>query len=322
MPSQLSVREREVVAQMNYAGESQSQIARALRRHRSTISRELARNGEATAYSAVAAQARCQERRRQRPWIKKMKRPEIDQYVRSRLTQCWSPDQIAGRARVESPRDRSRRVSHQTIYAWIKSGRHREHWQSFLRRGGKRRPRDDRRGQLPGTISIEGRPAVVDRRNRFGDWEGDTIVGSGSRAGLLTVVERKSGYLSLAKVQDRKAATITRAAKRKLGALPVELRKTLTIDNGKEFAEHEKIARQLTMKIYHARPYCAWQRGTNENTNGLVRQFFPKGTDLAESSHHDVARTETLINERPRKRLGYKSPREVLAAKYRVAFET
>lgn len=321
MPPQLSVQERETVAQMHYAGESPSRIARELGRHRSTISRELARNGEAGGYSATAAQARCEERRQQRPRIKKMDRPEMDQYVRSRLVKCWSPDQIAGRSREDFPKERSRQISHQTVYTWIESDGERDYWKTFLRRGGRRRPRDDKRGRIPGTVSIAGRPAVVDRRNRFGDWEGDTIVGSGSRAGLLTAVERKSGYLSMAKVDDRKAPTITRAAKRKLGTLPAELRKTLTLDNGKEFAEHQKISRQLGLKIYHARPYSAWQRGTNENTNGLVRQYFPKGADLAEFSHHEVAYVETLINERPRKRLGYKSPCEVLAAKFPVAFE-
>jgi IS30 family transposase len=322
MPCQLSLHERETVAQMYYAGDSPSRIARELGRHRSTISRELARNGEAGTYSVVAAQARCEQRRRERPRIKKMDRGEMDQYVRSRLVKCWSPDQIAGRSRQVYPKDRSRQISHQTIYTWIESNRDRDYWKTFLRRGGRRRPRDDRRGKIPRTVSIEGRPAVVDRRNRFGDWEGDTIVGSGSRAALLTVVERKSGYLSMAKVDNRKAPTITRAAKRKLDTLPAELRKTLTLDNGKEFAEHQKISRQLGLKIYHARPYSAWQRGTNENTNGLVRQFFPKGADLAEYSHHEVAEVETLINERPRKRLGYKSPSEVLAAKLSVALET
>ena len=321
MPPQLTLQERETVAQMHYAKHSPAEIAEKLGRHRSTISRELARNGDAQGYSAVVAQTRCDERRRQRPWIKKMDRAEIGEVVRAELVKYWSPDQIAGRLRRDAPRDNRRRISHQTIYTWIKAQPARQFWEQFLRRGGRRRPRNDRRGQIPGTASIEGRPAVVDRRNRFGDWEGDTMVGRGSRAGLLTVVERKSGYLRLTKVDDRKAPTIRRAAKRKLGSLPPELRKTMTLDNGKEFAEHVTIGQQLGMKIYHARPYCAWQRGTNENTNGLVRQFFPKGVDLSRYSHQEVSRAEVLINERPRKRLGYKSPRELLAASFPDAFE-
>jgi transposase, IS30 family len=321
MPPQLTLQERETVAQMHYAKKSAREIAKTLKRSGSTIARELARNGDAQGYSAVVAQTRCDERRRHRPWIKKMDRTEIGERVRAELVKCWSPDQIAGRSRRDAPRDKRAWVSHQTIYTWIKSQPTPEFWEQFLRRGGRRRPPNDRRGRIPGTVSIEGRPAVVDRRNRFGDWEGDTMLGRGSRAGLLTVVERKSGYLRLAKVDDRKAPTIRRAAKRKLGSLPPELRKTMTLDNGKEFADHAILSRQLAMKIYHARPYCAWQRGTNENTNGLVRQFFPKGKDLSRYSHQEVARAEILINERPRKRLGYKSPREILAACFPDAFE-
>ncbi len=319
MSSQLTAQDREVVAQMRFAGASPSRIARALGRDRSCISRELKRNGGAGGYSAVAAQARCEARRRQ-PRKKKMDRPEISEAVRAGLAKCWSPDQIAGRLRRDSPKDKRRWISHQTIYTWIRTDEHREHWESFLRRGGKRRPRNDRRGKLPGTVSIEGRPAVVDRRNRFGDWEGDTMGGRGSRAGLLTLVERKSGYLCLARMSDRKAATVVRATRRKLDPLPAELRKTMTLDNGKEFSAHQSIGRRLGLALYHARPYCAWQRGTNENTNGLLRQFFPKGTDLAESSHHAVARIEALLNERPRKRHAYRSPRELLAARHPVAF--
>lgn len=321
MPGQLTLQEREIVAQMQYAKKSPAEIAWRLGRHRCTISRELARNGNPQGYSAVAAQTRCRERRRQRPWVKKMDRAELGERVRAELAKCWSPDQIAGRARHDAPRDKRAWISHQTIYTWVQSHPQREFWQQFLRRGGRRRPPNDRRGQIPGSVSIEGRPAVVDRRNRFGDWEGDTMHGRGSSASLLTLVERKSGYLSLSQVKDRKAASITRAAKRKLGPLSAELRKTATFDNGKEFAEHEKLARAMGVNVYYARPYCAWQRGTNENTNGLIRQFFPKGANLSQYSHQEVARAETLINERPRKRLGYKSPHEVLAAKFPVAFE-
>ena len=321
MPGQLTFQEREVVAQMHYAKKSPAEIAQELGRHRSTISRELARNGDAHGYSAVVAQTRCHERRRQRPWIKKMDRPQLGQRVREELMRYWSPDQIAGRARQQAPRDRRTWISHQTIYSWIQSHVEWQFWQQFLRRGGRRRPPNDGRGKIPGSISIEGRPAVVDRRNRFGDWEGDTMHGRGSSASLLTLVERKSGYLSLAKVPDRKAASVTHAAKRKRGHQPAELRKTATFDNGKEFAEHAKLEQAMGVKVYYARPYCAWQRGTNENTNGLIRQFFPKGADLSQYSHQEVARAENLINERPRKRLGYKSPHEVLPLAFPVAFE-
>src|SRR6266478_65005 len=168
---------------------------------------------------------------------------------------------------------------------------------------------------------IERRPRIVDQRRRYGDWEGDTIVGKGRRSGVLTTVDRKSGYLCAAKVNCLQSEAVVQAARRRLGKLPRNLRRTATFDNGKEFAEHEKLAQLLVLKVYFAKPYCAWQRGTNENTNGLLRQFFPKGTDFTRLSHHEVARAEKLLNERPRRRLGYRTPAEVLAKKL-VAFDS
>lgn len=317
----LSVQEREVILQRK-AEWSVEQIAGALGRAPSTIRRELARNSGPGGYSAVAAQARYEARRRDRPRWRKMENPVISAYVRQRLTHYWSPDQIAGRVRVDFPADSRRQISHETIYRWIESDEYRDHWRSFLRREGKRRRREENRGRLPAVVSIEGRPKVVNERKRYGDWEGDTVVGHAHRGGLLTTVERKSGYACVAKVLNLRAATINRAARRKLGALPAELRRTMTFDNGKEFADHQSLARQLGLRVFFAKPYKAWQRGTNENTNGLLRQFFPKGTDFAEVSHHEVAGVETLLNERPRKRLGYKTPSEVLAEHCPRAFET
>jgi IS30 family transposase len=307
---------------LHHAGESAGEIARELGRHRSAISRELKRNSDAEGYRAGVAEAKARQRRRERPWTKKMDRPEINQMVREGLSQYWSPDQITGRARQQHASTSNLQVSHQTIYAWIRQDQHRTHWEQFLRRGGKRRPAHDRRGKIPGTVSIDGRPKVVDERKRYGDWEGDTVVGKGHRNGLLTTVERKSGYLRMAKVGNLRSESINRAARRKLGDLPGKLRRTMTFDNGKEFAGHREMAEDLDMKIYFARAYSAWQRGTNEHTNGLIRQFFPKGIDFAEVSHQTVTRIEALLNQRPRKRLGYKTPSEILAAKFPGAFET
>src|SRR5208283_2179377 len=162
-----------------------------------------------------------------------------------------------------------------------------KHWQRYLRRLGRKRPEWEKRGRLPTSVSIEGRPAIVDRRSRYGDWEGDTIVGANRRGGAVTLVERRSGYLLLGKVLNLQAAT------------PAALRKTLTLDNGKEFAEHEQLAVEAALRIYFAKPYSAWQRGTNENTNGLVRDFFPKGTDLANLPEHRFTKVQQLLNDRP-----------------------
>lgn len=316
MASHLSLEEREVIAHMHRAGSAQTQIADRLGRNKSTISRELRRNRSRNGYWAVAAHRKAERRRSERPWKAKMDRPEVRRYVAERLRWRWSPDQIAGRSRSDFPGDRRRQISPPPIYAWIGDEQARgRQWQRYLRRLGRKRPEAEKRGKLPGSVSIEGRPAVVDRRGRYGDWEGDTIVGANRRGGAVTLVERKSGYLLLGKVRDLRAATVRRAAAGRYSTTPASLRRTLTLDNGKEFAEHEQLEVEAALKIYFAKPYSAWQRGTNENTNGLIRQFFPKGTDLANISEHRFTKVQQLLNDRPRKRLGYRTPNEVLASR-------
>jgi len=323
MAGHLTLEEREIIAHEHRAGKMQTQIADRLGRSKSTISRELRRNRSRNGYWASAADRKAQQRRSERPWINKMQRPEVRRYVRDRLRRRWSPDQIAGRSHSDFPGDRRRWISHQTIYAWIGGeeavGRH---WRRYLRRLGRKRPNWEKRGRIRAGTSIEGRPAVVDRRSRFGDWEGDTIVGANRRGGAVTLVERKSGYLLLGKVPTLQAATVRQTAAALYRTTPPKLRKTLTLDNGKEFAEHERLTEEAALKIYFAKPYCAWQRGTNENTNGLVRQFFPKGTDLVGIPNHCFTKVQQLLNDRPRKRLGYRTPNEVLASRLKVAIET
>ena len=323
MAVHLTPEEREIIAQMHWDGKMQTQIADRLGRDKSTISRELRRNRSRNGYWAVAADGKARLRRSERPWVAKMQRPEVRRYVRDRLRRRWSPDQIAGRSRSDFPGDRRRWISHQTIYAWIdaeEAGG--KHWRRYLRRMGRKRPEWEKRGRIRTGTSIEGRPAVVDRRGRFGDWEGDTIVGASRRGGAVTLVERKSGYLLLGKVPTLQAATVRQTAAELYRTTPPKLRKTLTLDNGKEFAEHERLTEEAALKIYFAKPYCAWQRGTNENTNGLVRQFFPKGTDLVGIPNHRFTKVQQLLNDRPRKRLGYRTPNEVLASRLKVAIET
>jgi IS30 family transposase len=323
MASHLTLEEREVIAHMHRAGKMQTQIADRLSRSKSTISRELRRNRSRNGYWAVAGDRKAQTRRSQRPWISKLERPEVRRFVQERLRQYWSPDQIAGRSHSDFPHNRRQQISHQTIYTWIGTeAAAGKHWQRYLRRLGRKRPDRENRGRMRACVSIEGRPAVVDRRSRFGDWEGDTIVGANHRGGAVTLVERKSGYLLLGKVPNLQAATVRQAAAQRYQSTPAALRKTLTLDNGKEFAEHELLAIAAALKIYFAKPYSAWQRGTNENTNGLIRQFFPKGTDLVNISEHRFNKVQQLLNDRPRKRLGYRSPNEVLASRLQVAIET
>lgn len=318
MACQLTLAEREQVAHFHSQQISQAEIARRLGRHRSTIGRELQRNREGGTYWASAAQGKAQQRRSRRP--RKLDDPLSNEYVRRGLAQRWSPEQIAGRSRRDFRRQPRRQLSHMTIYRWIAASDNRPHWESF-QRFGRRRKTPETRGKLPARAEIAGRPAIVDERGRFGDWEGDTIVGRQRRGGLLTLVERKSGFALMGKVGRLKAQNVARSACKQFKSLPPGLRRTATFDNGKEFAAHQRIARTTNVDIYFARPYHAWERGCNESFNGLVRQFFPKGTDFTGVSPLEVKHVLNLLNNRPRKRLGYRTPREVLAQHFRVANE-
>lgn len=318
MACQITLSEREQVAQFRSQQLTKAEIARRLGRHRSTIGRELARNSDGASYWPSRAQQKAQARRLQRP--RKMDEAQLSERVRQGLVRYWSPEQIAGRAAREFPEQRRRRVSHTTIYRWIADSPQREHWESFLR-FGRRRKRPETRGKLPARADIAGRPAIVEERRRFGDWEGDTVVSKQRRGGLVTLVERKSGFALVAKVARLKARQVTRAATRQLAHLPSGLRHTATFDNGKEFADHRRMAQATNLDIYFARPYHAWERGSNESFNGLLRQFFPKGTDFTGISPLTVKHVRNLLNDRPRKRLGYRTPREVLAQYFPVAFQ-
>jgi IS30 family transposase len=237
-----------------------------------------------------------------------MDHPDVHQYVQDRLEKRWSPDQIAGRVQRDFPRAPWRWLSRQTIYDWINDRS--PAWQPLLRRGG--RP-PERRGKLTGCVRLDGRPDVINRRRRYGDWEGDTMVGKGRLSALLTLVERKSGYARIGRVDSMNSDMTMRVAKRRMKHLPPRLKRSMTFDNGKEFAKHQSLNRSVGLEIYFTKPFASWQKGTNENTNGLLRQFFPKGIDFTQVSNREVARVEQLLNERPRKRLGYRTPAEVLA---------
>jgi IS30 family transposase len=321
MACHLNIEEREVISQLRYGRRKARGIARRLGRHRSTIYRELARNRDSSrGYSAVRAQRRAEERRRNRPLVRKMDRPQVRREVCQGLTNYWSPEQIAGRMRRRR-HPPSCRASHQTIYDWIRKQPDHRYWQGFLRFAGKRRRRRDRRGKIPRIVQIDRRPAAVSRRSRYGDWEGDTVLGTRRHSALVTHVERKSGYLLAAKIEARQSEAVNRASYELFQSLPAKLRRTLTLDNGKEFAGYEDLSRWTGIAIYFAQPYAAWQRGTNENTNGLLRQHFPKGTDFDRVATSELKRVVRLINDRPRKRLKYRSPNEVLHHSPHVAFE-
>ena len=314
MASQLTMEEREVLSQMHYAGDSNAEIARELGRHRCTVGRELKRNSSGDRYFATTAQGLADTRRCCR-WMghRKMEQNEVAQYVQRRLEKYWSPEQIAGRSHRDFARTADRQIGRQTIYDWItrEKGSGNNKWAKCLRHANKRRRH--RKLSPMATRSIAGRPTVVDHRARYGDWEGDTVVVPRHRGALVTNVERKSGYLLASKVADRNAAHVKDTIANQFGDIPDNLRRTITFDRGKEFSEFESLAETTNVEVYFADPYCSWQRGTNENTNGLLRQFFPKGTDFTQVATRQVARATRLLNERPRKRLDYRTPSEVLS---------
>jgi len=306
---QLTQEERYQISALRQLGHTQRQIAQLLGRSPSTISRELRRNQEGDGYAAESAQQITDTRRRAARKAHK-RIPELIAWVEGRLREDWSPEQIAGSARAMG----YLLVSHEWIYRHIErdraaGGELYRHLRHRRKRYRKRYGSQERRGRIIDRVGIEERPAVVDERSRLGDWEGDTVRGKG-RSALVTLVERKSLQVVIQKVERVTAEQTAAAITQRLGAV-AERVATITFDNGKEFAYHRQVAEALNCEVYFARPYHSWERGTNENMNGLIRQYFPKGTDFDQVTDEEIAAVERKLNLRPRKRLGYRAPIEV-----------
>jgi IS30 family transposase len=310
MANHLTLEERDRIAELSHRRADQKEIAAALGRSRGTISRELRRNRTGENYYAAQAQRQAERRRRERPLERKMDDPELNQAVRAGLTQEWSPEQIAGRLEQEHPDSPERRVSAPTIYAWIERNQHRPHWRSFLRRRGKR-PCRRKKPETSLAARIHNRPEVIEQRLRLGDFEGDTVLGPPGTGGLATLVDRKSRYTIIVKIQSKDADHVHEKLKQRLKELDEERRRSITFDNGTEFARCHRLEKHLGLKLYFADPGCPYQRGTNENTNGLIRQYFPKGTDFRDVTHDKVRRVENRLNDRPRHSLAFRTPAEV-----------
>lgn len=311
MAGHLTLEEREVVAQRKAEGWLQKDIARELGRDKSTISRELSRNRSPNGYFPARAHAKAEQRRRERPLTRKMDQPALRRLVCDELKKKTPPVNIAGRTKLLFQDEKSQ-ISHQSIYAWIDTqGALGQKWQRFLKFQGKPKNKRPNDGRLPNATPIDGRPKRAEERKRIGDFEGDTVHGLVGRGGLVTLVDRKSRYTLVEQVSDLKADTVTEAAVAALRGVPKKKRHSATFDNGREFAGHEALARRAGVKVYFAKPHAPWQRGTNENTNGLLRQFFPKGTDLARVSSARMNQVQELLNHRPRRCLGYLTPHEV-----------
>lgn len=297
------------------SGWAKAEVARQIGVHRSTITKELKRNTGRKGYRYIQAQEKASARRVAASAAPRKMKPGLVREIEEKLTQDqWSPDQISGWLR----RQGQACVSCERIYRHIwKDKRNGGGLWRCLRHNGKkynkRKGKNSGRGLIPGRVDIAERPAIAAEKCRIGDWEGDTIIGRSPKGAIMTHVDRKSKYTKLAILPDKSAASVQKASDASL--LPIAHKiETITYDNGKEFAGHAQIAAKLGAHIYFAKPYHSWERGLNEHTNGLVRQYFPKGSDFSTLTPADVQRVEDKLNSRPRKALGYKTPSEVFFA--------
>jgi transposase, IS30 family len=316
--ARLSLAEREEIRAGLERGETITAIAKAIGRAVSTVSREVAANGGRGGYQAWRAHRRAGERAR-RPKTPKLAHQRLAAQVTRWLEEWWSPEEIANRLPIEFPDDPMMRVSHETIYQCLfvqGRGELRRELHRCLRTGrARRRPRSrlETRGQIPDKVMISERPGDVEDRSVPGHWEGDLIIGALHRSAVGTLVERSTRYLQLLHLPDgREAEKVNDAIKRSIRGLPDELVRTITWDQGKEMSSHVNFTVDTGVQVYFCDPHSPWQRGTNENTNGLLRQYMPKGTDLSVYTDEDLARIARSLNNRPRKALGYMTPSEKL----------
>ena len=316
---QLARGQRYQISILLKAGHNQTEIAAMIGCHKSTISRELSRNRGPQGYYPVQADKLATGRHRAAHHRRIT--AETWQQVELLLRQQWSPEQISGRLKLQ----RQPAVSHERIYLYVYADKRRGGTlHSHLRSQKKQRKRYGgyiRRGQIPNRVSIDERPAIVASRRRYGDWEADTIIGARHKAALLSCTERKSKLTLLRKLESKAAAELKREAIQLLQPYAAKIH-TITVDNGKEFCDHRDIAAVLQAGIYFAHPYASWERGLNENTNGLVRQYFPKKYDFTRITNIDAQRVADLLNNRPRKTLGYRTPNEVFFKERSVALQT
>jgi transposase, IS30 family len=302
-------------------GMSFREIARRLGRPPSTISREVAVNGGRAGYAAAVAHERARRLGARPKTAKLVACPKLQQRVSQDLERFWSPEQISQRLKIDFADDAVMRVSAETIYQSLfvqGRGALRKELTACLRTGRAQRvpkARLERRGQIKGAVSISERPAEVEDRAVEGHWEGDLLQGAGNKSAVATLVERTTRFVMLCRLEgDHRAETVRDALVAKIAELPDALRRSLTWDRGHEMARHADIAVAADIDIYFCDPHSPWQRGSNENTNGLLRQFLPKGEDLSGYSQDDLDRIADLLNSRPRETLNWRTPAEALDA--------
>lgn len=323
--TRLSAGEREDISRALARGQTFGQIAKSLGRETSTISRELSRlRYNPVSYRATFAGEMAQKKRNHRVKTlpKLLANDQLRKYVIEHLKLHWSPEQIAARLKLAYPNDMSMRVSHETIYTYIychTKGDLKKELKATLRQQKARRGRPRQVGDrakfspIPDLVSIEERPKEVEDRIIPGHWEGDLIVGQGGHSFLGTLVERTTRATILVPLNTKQAEVVAKAFAREVRYLPQQFRLTLTYDRGSEMARHKLFSSATKMQVYFADPQSPWQRGTNENTNGLVRQFYPKGTDFRNISRKEIKHVQHLLNGRPRKVLSFHTPYEAFS---------
>lgn len=317
--------ERHQIAVLHKAGHKQNAIAQLIGRNKSSISREMRRNRGQRGYRPKQAQELCKSRKQaceNGPRIA----DETWAFAQAKITEKWSPEQISGYLKANNLPSVSHETLYQRIYADKRAG---GTLHSHLRCQKLRKKRyggRERRGTIPNQVSIDQRPAIVAERLRFGDWEGDLVIGAGQQQALVTLNERTSRYSLIAHVPFKTAQLVSDAMISLLTPFAACIH-TMTTDNGREFAQHERIASSLDLKHFFAHPYSSWERGANENMNGLIRQFFPKKMGFENITPQEVESAMNSLNHRPRKCLGFKTPHEVFwkevnSCRKRVALQT
>ena len=314
----LTLAEREEISRAVVAGQSIRSIAATLERAPSTISREIKRNGDRETYRASQADQAAWDRAHRPKTCKLVENSALAHIVAGKLQMRWSPEQIAGWLKHTYPDDENDQVSHETIYRSLyiqaRGALKKEPVQHLRRTRVMRRSRHhtqktDNHGRITDTVSISERPAAVEDRAVPGHWEGDLLCGSGNSQ-IATLVERHTRYVMLVKVEHKDTETVINALIKQARKLPQELYKSLTWDRGSEMADHKRFTLATDIQVYFCDPQNPWQRGTNENTNGLLRQYFPKGTDLSAYSQAKLNVVARQLNQRPRKTLNYETPAE------------
>ena len=290
---------------------------------RSTVVRELNKNGKwFHRYSPYLSEERALLMKRKARRKRKIdKYPKLREYIISKLRLRWSPEQIANTLKKKYKNKTNMQISHEAIYTYIyilPRGELRKELVSFLRQGTRGRQKrkrgyQNRQQKIPNLISISERPKEVEKRIIPGHWESDLIIGKDKQSAIGTIVERTTRSVILVPLKRKTALEVRKAFAKELKTLPKQMVKSITHDRGSEMTEHELFTKETKIQVYFADPYSPWQRGTNENTNGLIRQFFPKGTDFKKVTRGEIKKVQKLLNERPRKTLNWRTPKEVFA---------